>query len=185
MLQFRTVKNQCTRTSTLTRYFYESIANWKLQHFFVDDYKLSSDRYSQYVCGAAIGPGTVGSVISYTGEAHRVTVFLLRIQTKRLRVTSVTIGPEWHASTSHHRRETVSVIILRTCHCAFVTSGIFRLHACLETLYIVRDDTDWTSRLYFTDDYKLLVRILRPAGPIYICAGSLFIAVMLASVQEC
>ena len=128
---------------------------------------------------------TVGSVISYIGEAHRVTVFLLRIQTRRLRVTSVTIGPEWHASTSHHRRETVSVIILRTCHCAFVTSGIFRLHACLETLYSVRDDTDWTSRLYFADDYKLLVRILRPSGPICICVGSLSIAVLLASVQEC
>ena len=128
---------------------------------------------------------TVGSVISYTGEAHRVTVFLLRIQTRRLRVTSVTIGPEWHASTSHHRRGTVSVIILLTCHCAFVPSGIFRLHACLETLYSVRDDTDWTSRLYFADDYKLLVRILRPSGPICICVGSLFVAVMFTSVQEC
>ena len=51
---------------------------------------------------------TVGSVISYIGEAHRVTVFLLRIQTRRLRVTNVTTVPEWHASTSHDRTETVS-----------------------------------------------------------------------------
>jgi len=83
-----------TCADTAVRYIYETIANWKLQPFFVDDYKLSSERYSQHVCGAAIGPGTVGSVISYTGEAHRVTVFLLRIQTRRLRVTSVTTHPE-------------------------------------------------------------------------------------------
>ena len=87
----------------LIRYIYETIANWKLQPFFVDDYKLSSERYSQHVCGAAIGLyGGVG-----------------------------------------------------------------------DTLYIVRDDTEWTSRLYFADDYKLLVRILRPSGPICVCVGSL------------
>ena len=78
----------------LIRYIYETIANWKLQPFFMEDYKLPSERYSQHVCGAAIGPGTVGSVISYTGEAHRVTVFLLRIQTRRLRVTIVTMSPK-------------------------------------------------------------------------------------------
>ena len=39
----------------LIRYIYETVANWKSQPFFVDDYKLSSERYSQHVCGAAIG----------------------------------------------------------------------------------------------------------------------------------
>ena len=53
-----------TCADTAVRYFYETIANWKLQPFFVDDYKLSSERYSQHVCGAAIGPyGGVGDII--------------------------------------------------------------------------------------------------------------------------
>ena len=47
------------------------------------------------------------------------------------------------------------------------------------------DDTDWTSRLYFVDDYNLPVRILRPSGLICICVGRLSIAVLFASVQEC
>ena len=127
---------------------------------------------------------TVGSMISYTGEAHRVAVFLLRIQTKRFESDQ---RHNWSRMTRVHipRPQGDCITILRTCHCAFVTSDIFRLHACLETLYIVRDDTDWTLRLYFAYDYKLLVRILRPSGPICICVGSLSIAVLLASVQEC
>jgi hypothetical protein len=163
----------------LIRYIYETIANWKLQSFFVDDYKLTSERYSQHVCGVAIGLymyGGVGDIIyrrgalghcifaAYTNQ-HNIWCRITRVHVPRLQGDRITI--------------------LRTRHCVFVTSDIFRLHACLETLYIVLDDRDWTSQLYFVDDYKLLVQILRPSGPICICVGSLFIAIMLASVQEC
>ena len=151
--------------------------------FFVDDYKLSSERYNQHVCGAAIGLyGGVGDIIHRRGAPGHC-IFAAYTNQKiesdqrhnSSRMTCVHVP----------RPQGDSITILRTCHCALVTSGISRLHACLETLYIVRDDTEWTSRLYFTDDYIFLVRILRPSGPICICAGSLFIAVMLASVQEC
>ena len=50
------------------RYIYETIANWKSQPIFVDDYKLSSERYSQHVCGAALGLyGGVGDIIYRRG----------------------------------------------------------------------------------------------------------------------
>ena len=129
-----------TRTSTLTRYFYETIANWKLQPFFVDDYKLSSERYSQHVCGAAIGLyGGVGDII-YRRGAPGHCIFAAYTNQKiesdqrhnRSRMTRVHVP----------RPQGDRITILRTCHCAFVTSGISRLHACLETLYIVRDDTE-------------------------------------------
>ena len=49
-------------------YIYETIANWKSQPFYVDDYKLSSERYIQHVCGAAIGLyGGVGDIIYRRG----------------------------------------------------------------------------------------------------------------------
>ena len=150
----------------------------------MDDYKLSSERYSQHVCGAAIGLyGGVGDII-YRRSAPGHCIFSAYPNQK---IESVHRHNNWCRMTCVHvpRPQGDRITILRTCHCAFVTSGICRLRACLETLYIVRDDTEWTSRLYFADDYNLLVRILRPSGPICICAESLFIAVMLASVQEC
>jgi hypothetical protein len=53
-----------TCADTAVRYFYETIADWKLQPFFVDDYELSSERDRQHVCGAAIGPYVgVGDII--------------------------------------------------------------------------------------------------------------------------
>ena len=170
-------------TRMLIRYIYGTIANWKLQSFFVDDYKLSSERYSQHVCGAAIGPyGGVGDIIHRRGAPGHC---IFAAYTNR-KIESDQ-RHNWCRMTRVHvpRPQGDRITILRTRHCAFVTSGICRLHTCLETLYIVRDDAEWTSRLYFTDDYILLVRILRPSGPICICVGSLFIAVMLASVQEC
>ena len=49
----------------LIRYIYETIANWKSQRFFVEDYKLPSERYSQHVCRAAIGLyGGVGDIVT-------------------------------------------------------------------------------------------------------------------------
>ena len=56
----------------LIRYIYETIANWKSQPFYVDDYTLSSERYSQHVCGAAIGVyGGVGDIINRRGASGR------------------------------------------------------------------------------------------------------------------
>ena len=53
-------------------YIYETIKNWKLQPFFVDEIKLSSERYSQHVCGAAIGLyGGVDDIIYRRGAPGR------------------------------------------------------------------------------------------------------------------
>ena len=116
----------------LIRYIYETIANWKLQPFFVDDYKLSSERYSQHVCGAAIGPGTVGSVISYTGEAHRVTVFLDVATLLHGRLQS--FGANTTAVWSHLHRCWAS---LRSGNACF-SSGVLKLsvHTYADTLYL-------------------------------------------------
>ena len=52
----------------LIRYIYETIANWKLQPFLVEDYRLPSERYNQHVCGAALGLyGGVGDIIYRRG----------------------------------------------------------------------------------------------------------------------
>ena len=149
----------------------------------MDDYKLSSERYSQHVCGAAIGLYCgVGDII-YRRSAPGHCIFSAYPNQK----IESDQRHNWSKMSRVHvpRPQRDRIIIPRICQCAFVASDIFMLHAYLETLYIIRDDTDWTSRLYFLDDYNLLVRILRPSGPIYICVGSLSIAVMFASVQEC
>ena len=167
----------------LIRYIYETIANWKLQHFLVEDYKPPSERCSQHVCGAALGLyGGVGDIIYRRGAPSRC-IFAAYTNQK----VESDQRHSWSRMTRVHvpRPQGHRITILRTCHCAFVTSDIVRLHACLETLYSVRDDTDWTSRLYFADDYKLLVRILRPSGPICIYTRGLFVAAMFTSVQEC
>ena len=154
-----------------------------MQPFFVDDYELSSERYRQHVCGAAIGPyGGVGDII-YRRSAPGHCIFSAYPNQK----IESDQRHNWCRMTRVHvpQPQRDRIIIPRICHRAFVTSDIFRLHACLETLYIIQDDTDWTSRFYFLDDYKLLVRILRPSDLICICVGSLSIVVMFASVQEC
>ena len=93
----------------------------------MDDYKLSSERCSQHVCGAAIGLyGGVGDII-YRRGAPGHCIFAAYTNQK---IESDQRHNIWCRITRVHvpRPQGDRITILRTCHCAFVTSGISRLH---------------------------------------------------------